>query len=83
MNPTRNKVLIEPIESVTEQGIILPFEKQEKIKKGTVLAIGPECTQVKVGDVVMYNPTQVPFKTQHEGKECLISAEDALLLILL
>lgn len=59
-NPTRDWVLLEdPRKKETEGGIILPDNVKDRLQSNIskILAIGPECTQAKVGDLAMVNPT--------------------------
>ena len=58
--PTRDWVLLpDPRKDETESGIILPEGVQDKIKENVleVLATGPECKWVKVGDTIMVDPS--------------------------
>jgi co-chaperonin GroES (HSP10) len=68
--PFNNGIIIESPkiedEKVLSSGIALPdgmkasdFEQKE-FKGYKVLAVGPNCTQVKVGDVVMFNSNAIP-----------------------
>jgi chaperonin GroES len=63
IQPLHDKVLIaeNKREETTSSGIILDSQGTGESKSGTVLAIGPEVTDVKVGDVVylMWNKAQV------------------------
>lgn len=55
--PTRKRVFVQLIEKekVTESGIILTRADPGEVSKARVLAIGPECVDVKVGEVVLPN----------------------------
>lgn len=55
MKPTLNNILIERIagSTETESGIILKSTLEQD--KGKVLAIGPDITEVSVGDIVFLN----------------------------
>ena len=64
VTPLKKKVLVaeNKAEQTTENGIILDGTTSNRdSKQGTVLAIGPKVTLVKVGDVVMleWNKAQV------------------------
>ena len=55
IRPLKNQVLIaqNAKEKATESGIILGDKGTGDIVHATVLAIGPEVTEVKVGDVII------------------------------
>lgn len=59
-NPTRDWVVV-PFQdtSKTESGIILAGGAQKSLRKNIlkVVAAGPKCEQIKVGDTVMVHPT--------------------------
>ena len=64
ITPLKKKVLVaeNKAEQTTESGIILDGTTSNRdSKQGTVLAIGPQVTMVKVGDVIMleWNKAQV------------------------
>lgn len=63
VKPLKNKVLVaeNKRENTTESGIILEGAGFDQSKNGTVLAIGPDVTEVKVGDVIYleWNKAQV------------------------
>jgi co-chaperonin GroES (HSP10) len=64
VTPLKKKVLVaeNKAEQTTESGIILDGTTSNRdSKQGTVLAIGPQVTLVKVGDVIMleWNKAQV------------------------
>jgi co-chaperonin GroES (HSP10) len=64
ITPLHKKVLVAEnvVESKTESGIILDNANSvRESRTGTVLAIGPEVTEVKVGDVIYleWNKAQV------------------------
>jgi co-chaperonin GroES (HSP10) len=64
VTPLKKKVLVaeNKVEQTTESGIILDGTTSNRdSKQGTVLAVGPLVTLVKVGDVIMleWNKAQV------------------------
>lgn len=81
--PSGNKVVIlpDPIETVTQNGIIIPDTARRRGLKGTVMAIGDGSkdfpTTVKAGDVVYYGPNYVEFKI--DEVEYLIMEEHEIL----
>lgn len=56
IKPIDNQVLIQPdaAETKTAGGIIIPDTAKLKSNSGTVVAVGPTATQVKVNDKVFY-----------------------------
>jgi len=64
VTPLKKKVLVaeNKVEQTTESGIILEGTTSNRdSKQGTVLAVGPQVTLVKVGDVILleWNKAQV------------------------
>lgn len=54
--PLRDRVFVEYLDEDLEKssgGIYIPETAKEKSQKGTVRAVGPDVTLVKVGDVVL------------------------------
>lgn len=56
MDAQGRAVLIRPEDNpdVSEGGILIPKTAEEKPNIGTVLAVGPGCTTVRIGDRVQY-----------------------------
>lgn len=57
ITPLSNRVLLEVQEHAekTASGIFIPDAAQEKPYQGIILAIGPEVTQVKAGNRVLFS----------------------------
>lgn len=77
MRPIRDKVLIEtvPDEKVSSGGIIMPDNKsKDKWRRGTVLKVGGDVREIKVGDNVIY----IRFKGDEyeSGKYQMVSEGD-------
>jgi chaperonin GroES len=74
--PIATRILIKPIimhaETKTEGGIIIANIVKPTQNKGEVLAIGPDVTLVKKGDIVYY--------TKHAGLEILNNNEMHLII---
>ncbi len=84
--PLGKRVLVKRSEAkTTKGGIFLPETAKEKPKQGEVVAVGPELElKLNVGDQVLfaaYSGTEV--KTEEQGVEYLIMAEDDILCVLL
>ena len=63
LKPTLDRVLIKmtPLPKQTTGGIIIPdsFKRgtqEPRSSTGEVLAVGPDCKEVQVGDVVLFDP---------------------------
>lgn len=55
LKPIKNKVLILPDPKVTKVGnILVPDSAQKKTRKGLVVAVGPACCNLVVGNRVAY-----------------------------
>lgn len=86
IKPIANRVLIEPCEAETANGIILiPDTTKEKPQRGTIVAVGvgkkDEPMTVKQGDTVLYGKyagTEITI----DGKEYLIMRESDIFAIL-
>lgn len=48
-------VLQDNEEEKTASGLYLPDEQRKKPSRGTVVVIGPDCKELKPGDVIRYN----------------------------
>lgn len=59
IKPTKNRVLIEPLDAITEQekqtGILFPEHDNVLPQQGKVIAIGSEVCEVEIGDMVVFN----------------------------
>jgi co-chaperonin GroES (HSP10) len=77
--PLRKKVLVaENIsESKTESGIILDNANSVRDSKtGTVLAIGPEVTEVKVGDIIYLEWNKAQIVKVGDAQRVIIEEEN-------
>ncbi|XOD67788.1 MAG: co-chaperone GroES [Flavobacteriales bacterium Tduv] len=87
IKPLADRVIVEvnPVETKTSSGIIIPDTAKEKPQRGKVFAAGPgkkdEPVSVKVGDEVLYGKysgTELKWK----DKNYLIMRESDILAIL-
>lgn len=62
----------------TETGLVLAPDAVEVPQDATVLAIGPDCTRVRVGDRVLY-PKYSGTEVTIDGEPVLLLAESELL----
>jgi co-chaperonin GroES (HSP10) len=77
INVLKNSVAIELIqkEKVTLSGIVLSSADPSEANKGTVVAVGPDVTMVKVGDTVLPNWNANKGKFTHEDQDLWIIPE--------
>ena len=57
IHPILNKVVIkrEEAQDVTDGGIVIPETAKKKALVGDVIAVGPDITEVEVGDKVLFD----------------------------
>tara|TARA_R110002012_G_scaffold259902_1_gene441524 strand:- start:6420 stop:6695 length:276 start_codon:yes stop_codon:yes gene_type:complete len=72
--PVGKKLLLKKWKAVTKtaSGIIIPEIAQKKEYKGTVVGVGQEVKEIKVGDIVQYADYAMPTPMEHEGEEHLL-----------
>lgn len=75
LRPLKDSVIIEliPEKDRTKGGIYIPDNAQDKPTSGKVIAIGPECKEIKEGDQVAYG--------RYAGTELIIGDEGFLVLL--
>lgn len=89
--PFNNGVIIEAptveSENKLSSGVVLPdgmkasdYEKKE-FTGYPLIAVGPTCTQVKVGDVVMFNANAQPDGFVFQGKQYAVFREHHVVVI--
>lgn len=82
MKAVKNRILIDPtpIEKVTKSGIILTPKVEEKPGCGTVVSIGKEVKEVKIGDTVHFNKHVGVELVLNEKKYLTIREEEAYIV---
>lgn len=77
-------VLPDPTTRKTDAGIILDDATAKKMQTNIleVLACGPQCVQVNVGDTVMVDPRSDAMRTDIEDKAVVLINEHSILGIL-
>ena len=82
VTPLGARVLIKPIakKEKTDSGIFLPLEQQMQIPQGTVVSVGSEVKQVKVGDFVEWLATSDTQEYKHNDEIHLILYEHAFMV---
>ena len=82
MKPLRDNVLVAEVkrEEKTAGGLILTSSIDKTVQPGKVIACGPDCKEIKVGDTIL--PLwQGGFPVTYEGKEMMIISEDSVIAI--
>jgi len=70
LKPTRNRVIIKPIEQNTLGKIILAEESKDKPTTGTVVAVGKDDlgSNLNINDIIMFGKyTGIPVKVKNEN----------------
>ena len=68
-------------ETESEGGIIIPDKAQEAPGRGCVLSVGKDVTEVKDGDIVMFNKWETT-PVQIEGKDWVVVDEEKILVVI-
>lgn len=82
MKPLRDNVLIAEMarEEKSPGGLILTAASDKTIQPGKVIAAGPDCKEIKVGDVVL--PIwQGGFPVTYDNKQMMIISEDSVIAV--
>ena len=82
LKPIKNKVILELIEKekVTTGGIILQKADPTEANRGVVLSIGPEVTDVEVGQEVLPN-WNAAMKLKYDDKQLYVVDQEEIVLI--
>jgi len=84
VKPLKNKVLVaeNASETKSEAGIILEnVNSARDSKSGTVLAIGPDVTEVKVGDKILLDWSKASVTKINDAQRVLISEADIVAIL--
>jgi len=83
-SPTGNRVCLVPqLQELTKAGIVLPKGEQERNKFFVVVAVGPDCEHINVGDQVL--PPLHPMAIQgmkFEGTDWFLTDEPSIPAVL-
>jgi chaperonin GroES len=71
----------EAAETKTASGLYLPGNAQEKPKTAKIVAVGPEASQVKVGDRIVYKSYSTTEVKVGKDEYILVKQEDILALV--
>jgi len=84
IKPRQKNVLVaeNQRETVTQSGIIVEgAQGLGESKTGTVLAVGPDCTAVNVGDVVLLMWTKAQVVTIDGAQRVIVNEEDIVAVL--
>jgi co-chaperonin GroES (HSP10) len=86
MKPIADRVLVEVEDSSDEEikgGVIIPahIRKEQEVRFGTVIGVGPQTKEVHEGDLVAL-PRYAAHEFNLDDKPCVIVREDELLGIM-
>ena len=82
LKPIKNTVIVELVEKekVSSGGILLAKADPIEVNRAEVLAIGPDVTDIAVGDQVLPN-WNLATKTKFETKELYFISADEIVLV--
>lgn len=86
LNVLGSQILVErkQKQQQSEGGIYIPNQQEDK-PEGVVVALGPECTKVKVDDYVIFLPwvgTPIQIGSQKSRRTYLAMKEDDIIAVL-
>jgi chaperonin GroES len=83
VTPLKDRVLVaeNKRENTTESGIVLQGAGFDQSKSGTVLAIGPEVTDVKVGDVIYLEWNKAAVVKIGDAQRVIIKQENIVAVL--
>ena len=83
VEPIGKRILIKvvPKKDKTDAGIILPDSQVQPIPRGTILALGNDCSDsLKVGDKVEWEMTSNAYEVKHDGQDCVVMYEGSIIM---
>lgn len=82
LRPIKSNVIVKLIEKekVTASGIVLQNGDRDEVSRGEVIAVGPACEDVEVGQIILANWNGAS-QTKHEGVDYWIVPEKEVVLI--
>jgi chaperonin GroES len=83
LKPLKSKLILQLIEKqkVTSSGIILSSADPAEANRGLVLAVGPDVTEVTVGETVLPNWNKSSKIKGDDGEDNYILEEDDIILV--
>lgn len=81
IRPLRDRVVVQP--RVRQLSDVIAVQNTEKFNEGTVVAVGPEVYDTKIGDFIKYgNGTYLDWPVhQHDGQDYQIIQEADICVI--
>ena len=81
--PLKDKLLVaeNARESKSESGLIIQGSATGNTSTGTVIVIGPNVTEVKVGDVIYLEWSKSTLVNTDEGQRVMIKEEDIIAVV--
>ncbi len=82
LQPLADRIIARPVEAETKtaSGILLPDQAKEKTQTATVLAVGKDVKEVKVGDKIVHTEYG-PNRFKQGTEELLIVKEEDVLAV--
>jgi len=74
IKPLKDNLIIQ-IHKIPENAMIMVDEKEGEMEKATVMAIGPEVQEVKVGDVIYFKNYETDTILDGQEKYVIIKEE--------
>ena len=83
LHPLADRIVATPVEAEakTASGILLPDQAKEKTQLATVIAVGKDVKEVKVGDQIIHSEYG-PNRFKQDEQEYLIVKEEDVLAVL-
>lgn len=82
--PLRDTVIFKPLveeEVVSSFGIVLVKDPEANSPRGVIVAIGPDCTDARIGDVVFYNGANFFDTFKFDGEQLAFIKEANILAL--
>lgn len=92
IEPIKNSIIFQFVENTqrgrfleeSESGIYLGTDHQREAARprwGTAIAVGPDVTDVVVGDLILIESSQWTYGTEYDGVKIWRTSEDKVLLV--
>lgn len=83
IKPIRKKIVFvrQQAEFKTDSGLILDMAVTDEYQTGKVVAVGPEVTEIKIGDIILPQWNMVR-EASYDGQNYSIVEEDAVIGVL-
>lgn len=83
MTPLNDRVILRQLveDAESEGGIVIPDAVRKKLPEAEVIACGPKCEQVKVGDTVIFNTYSTNYLPSDAGDLVIVEEADILVIL--